>query len=143
MSNPALPSVVPKKRTVRQKIRRIFEILGYIATALAIYHYGIKPFAESRSISAAYRFRTVAEETSTFDIKSYVRPDFAEFKKLAALDVLVWNSGTETIDANDVSRPITMKISESSKIVEARVGPADSRLPAPSIVTKLIRPHMN
>jgi hypothetical protein len=132
MSNETLPAVVTTKGALARlwdRLQNPFAILGVIGSILAIYHYGIKPvFFEGRSISAAYKFRTIAEGTSVFDIRSYLRAEAADSKKLVELDVLIWNSGAETIEAKDVRQPLTLKIGGSSRIKDTRPGAVRSSL---------------
>jgi hypothetical protein len=130
MDDSQLPAIPPPPRTPRQRVENVwhrlqnpFAILGVIGSALAIYHYGIKPlFLETRSLDAAFKFRTVAEGTPVFDLKPYLRPEAADKKKLVEFDVIIWNSGSQTIDAKEIRREVTMKIEGASKVKEYHIG---------------------
>jgi hypothetical protein len=136
MSDDEVPATATPRTTIlRQRIGRtwnklesLFALLGVLASFLAIYHYGIKPLFERRAIDAAYRIRTIAEGSSAFDLKPFLRSDLADANKLVEVDVLVWNSGAQAIDAKEIRREVTMKFEQTSRVVQFRLGAIASNL---------------
>jgi hypothetical protein len=130
-ASPSSPTLVPEKlRSIGKWAERLLAVLGVIAIFAELYHLVIKPvFLERRSITAAYSPYTVAEATPIFDIAPLLRPEFAIAKRLVEMDLLFWNSGTQTIPESDVRRPVTIKVSAGSRIVQQRPGKVFSEQP--------------
>jgi hypothetical protein len=124
-------TLVPEKlRSAGRWGERLFAVLGVIAVLAELYHLVIKPvFLEVRSITAAYSLYTVAEPTPIFDITPLLRPEFTIAKRFVEVDLLIWNSGSQSIPASEIRRPVTIKVSPGSRIVYQRAGRIISEQP--------------
>jgi len=109
-------------RRLWQRGRPVLDVLGVVATLFVVYQAISYFFFEGKSISAVYRVSILAQEGKIFNLKSVLKPEFADARNVAEVSVLIWNSGKQEIESKDVRQDVTIKLAKNSNILAVQQG---------------------
>jgi hypothetical protein len=96
----------------------VFAAIGLWASIIGLYDH----FAPKKTINASYRTKVVAESANAFDIHSFIKEEYVGSKQVVAVDVIMWNSGGESISADDVRPPLEIRVDKGSVVHERKLG---------------------